>query len=62
MAITRAISAGLTQRSRSASGIEARLPGVSITLGRIALQRMPSLLYSTASAVANAITAAFDEM
>src|SRR5689334_2303363 len=44
-AMTPAISAGLTQRSWSAFGIEARLPGVSITLGRIALQRTPSSRY-----------------
>jgi hypothetical protein len=52
----------LTHFSKSALGIEARLAGVSITLGRIALQRIPSFLYSAATACANAITAAFDAM
>jgi hypothetical protein len=60
-AITPAISAGLTHFAKSAFGIAVRLPGVSITLGRIELHRIPSFLYSTATAWANAITAAFDE-
>src|SRR5947209_11873480 len=59
--ITPAISAGLTQRSWSALGIAARLAGVSITLGRIVLQRIPSSLYSTATAFENASTAAFED-
>src|SRR5258708_39431740 len=61
-ATTPAISAGLTQRSKSASGIAARLAAVSITLGRIALARIRSFRYSTSRALTNAITAAFEEM
>ena len=61
-AITPAISSGLTHLEKSALGIEARFPGVSITLGRIALQRIPSSRYSTATASVKASTAALDEM
>src|SRR6202020_2344796 len=60
-AITPAIWPGLTQRSWSAFGISARLKGVSITLGRIALQRIPSSRYSTAAERANGSPAAFED-
>src|ERR1700749_2322293 len=62
LAITPAISAGLTHFSKSALGIDSRLLGVSITLGRIALQRIPSFLYSAATALAKPMTAACEEM
>jgi hypothetical protein len=62
LAITPAISAGLTHFEKSALGIDARFPGVSITLGMITLQRIPSFLYSAATAWASAITAAFEAM
>src|SRR5690348_12347377 len=57
-AITSAIASGLTQRDTSACGLAARLAGVSMTLGRIALARTPSSRYSTASTSTNASTAA----
>ena len=46
----------------SASGIERRLAGVSMTLGRIALARIPSSRYSFASTSTNASTAALATM
>ena len=46
----------------SASGSDSRLAGVSITLGRIALQRMPSSRYSASSAWTKASTAALAAM
>jgi hypothetical protein len=55
---TRAISSGLTHVSKSASGIEARLAGVSITDGRIAFVRTPSPAYSACSTSTSASTAA----
>ena len=60
--IVRAISSGLTHFDVSALGWEARLPGVSITLGRMALARMPSSRYSASSAPTKASTAALEEM
>src|SRR4051794_9208752 len=55
-----AIRAGGTRFFHSSSGIAARLAGVSIWVGRIALQRTPSGLPSAATDFANAITAALD--
>ena len=49
---------GSTHFEWSASGWASRLAGVSITLGRIALARMPSSRYSASSAWTNASTAA----
>ena len=49
-------------RCEAALGIDARLAGVSITLGSTTLQRIRSVLYSAATACANAITAAFEAM
>ena len=59
---TRPISAGGTQAEESASGIAARVPGVSMTLGSFALDRIPSSRYSTAIVSQSAITAAFEVM
>src|SRR4051794_20895660 len=58
-AITLAISAGVTQRLWSASGCSRRFSGVSITLGSTVFARTPCFLYSTATALVNASTAAF---
>ena len=58
--ITRAISAGCTHLEWSASGIDSRLAGVSMTLGTIALARMPSSRYSTSSERTRASTADFE--
>src|SRR4051812_35215770 len=57
--MTWAISAGGTHRVWSASGCAARFAEVSITLGSTVLHRIPSPRYSTATACANARTAAF---
>ena len=43
-----------------ASGLAARLAGVSIIVGAMTLQRTPSSACSLATARANAITAAFE--
>ena len=59
-AITCAIRSGGTSLWCSDSGIAARFAGVSICVGTITLQRVPSGLPSSATACANAITAAFD--
>jgi hypothetical protein len=56
--MTFATSAGLTHVSKSASGIERRLAGVSMTLGRIALARTPALRYSASRTSTKARTAA----
>ena len=53
-----AIFSGGTRFTHSLSGIAARLAGVSIIVGRTALQRTPSGLPSCATAFAKAITAA----
>src|SRR5205085_138725 len=44
------IASGATHFDQSASGCAARFAGVSITLGRMALQRMPLSRYSLSSA------------
>ena len=56
-AIVAAIWSGVTQSAGSASGIDARLAGVSMIDGRIALVRMPSFAYSTSSASTRPSTA-----
>jgi hypothetical protein len=48
--------------SKSASDIDARLAGVSMTLGSTALMRTPSLRYSASSASTRASTAALPTM
>ena len=48
--ITAATCSGGTHLEKSASGWSARLAGVSMTLGRTALQRTPAARYSTATA------------
>ncbi len=58
--MTDAICCGGTSLCHSDSGIASRLAGVSIWVGTIALQRTPSGRPSSATARANAITAAFD--
>ncbi len=60
--MTSAIRSGETHRAWSASGCARRLAGVSMTLGSTALQRIASSRYSTATAWANAMTAAFEAM
>ena len=50
----------LTQPDRSASGIAARLPGVSMVLGTTAFTVMPCARTSWASAWVSVMTAAFD--
>ena len=55
---TFAMSRGSTHFEVSASGCDERLAGVSITLGRIALARIPSFLYSASSACTKASSAA----
>ena len=61
-AITRAICSGGTHFDQSDFGIDSRLAGVSITLGRIALARTPSPWYSACSERTKARIPAFAVM
>ncbi len=55
-----ASSAGFTQRLKSASGMSARLAGVSMMLGNRALTVMPRSLSSSARASVRRATPAFE--
>ena len=57
---TSAMDPGFTHFEKSADGSEARLAGVSITLGRTTLAVMPEFFTSSATERTSMISAAFD--